>query len=318
MSILVLAEHDNVALKPATQHTISAGARISEKGGNPEIHVLVVGEDAQVVAQASARVAGVNKVFLADASHLGAQTAEAVSAQVLQHIQTGDYSHVLAPATTFGKNVLPRIAARLDVQQISGIIDVLTVDTFIRPIYAGNALATVQSATDAIKVLTVLSTGFDAAAVAQGNVPIESVKEIVNDPSGTRLLGRQLSSSEKLELTAAKVVVSGGRGLQKAENFKLLEALAAKLNAAVGASRAAVDAGFVPNDYQVGQTGKIVAPDLYIAVGISGAIQHLAGMRDSKVIVAINKDPDAPIFQVADYGLVGNALEILPQLTAQL
>jgi electron transfer flavoprotein alpha subunit len=318
MSILVLAEHDNVALKPATQHTISAGARISEKGGNPEIHVLVVGEDAEVVAQASARVVGVDKVFLADAPHLGAQTAEAVSAQVLQHIQTGDYSHVLAPATTFGKNVLPRIAARLDVQQISGIIDVLTVDTFIRPIYAGNALATVQSATDAIKVLTVLSTGFDAAAVAQGNVPIESVKEIVNDPSGTRLLGRQLSSSEKLELTAARVVVSGGRGLQKAENFKLLEALAAKLNAAVGASRAAVDAGFVPNDYQVGQTGKIVAPDLYIAVGISGAIQHLAGMRDSKVIVAINKDPDAPIFQVADYGLVGDALEILPQLTAQL
>jgi electron transfer flavoprotein alpha subunit len=318
MSILVLAEHDNVALKPATQHTISAGAKISEKGGNPEVHVLVVGEDAEVVAQASARVAGVNKVFLADASHLGAQTAEAVSAQVLQHIQTGDYSHVLAPATTFGKNVLPRIAARLDVQQISGIIEVLTVDTFIRPIYAGNALATVQSATDAIKVLTVLSTGFDAAAVAQGNAPVESVKEIVNDPSGTRLLGRQLSSGEKLELTAAKVVVSGGRGLQKAENFKLLEALAAKLNAAVGASRAAVDAGFVPNDYQVGQTGKIVAPDLYIAVGISGAIQHLAGMRDSKVIVAINKDPDAPIFQVADYGLVGDALEILPQLTAQL
>ena len=318
MSILVLAEHDNVALKPATQHTISAGAKISEKGGNPEVHVLVVGEDAEVVAQASARVAGVNKVFLADASHLGAQTAEAVSAQVLQHIQTGDYSHVLAPATTFGKNVLPRIAARLDVQQISGIIEVLTVDTFIRPIYAGNALATVQSATDAIKVLTVLSTGFDAAAVAQGNAAIESVKEIVNDPSGTRLLGRQLSSGEKLELTAARVVVSGGRGLQKAENFKLLEALAAKLNAAVGASRAAVDAGFVPNDYQVGQTGKIVAPDLYIAVGISGAIQHLAGMRDSKVIVAINKDPDAPIFQVADYGLVGDALEILPQLTAQL
>ncbi len=250
MSILVLAEHDNVALKPATQHTITAGSKISEEGGNLEVHVLVIGENAQGVAQASARVAGVNKVFLADAPHFGAQTAEAVCAQVLQHIQFGDYSHVLAPATTFGKNVLPRIAARLDVQQISGIIDVLAADTFVRPIYAGNALATVQSATDPIKVLTVLST--------------------------------------------------------------------AKLNAAVGASRAAVDAGYVPNDYQVGQTGKIVAPDLYIAVGISGAIQHLAGMRDSKVIVAINKDPDAPIFQVADYGLVGDALEILPRLTAQL
>ena len=318
MSILILAEHDNLVLKPATQHTITAGSKISEKGGNPEVHVLVIGENAQGVAQASARIAGVNKVFLADAPHFGAQTAEAVCAQVLQHIQVGDYSHVLAPATTFGKNVLPRIAARLDVQQISGIIDLLAADTFVRPIYAGNALATVQSATDPIKVLTVLSTGFDAAAVAAGNAPVELVREIVNDASGTRLLGRQLSGGEKLELTAARVVVSGGRGLQKAENFKLLEALAAKLNAAVGASRAAVDAGYVPNDYQVGQTGKIVAPDLYIAVGISGAIQHLAGMRDSKVIVAINKDPDAPIFQVADYGLVGDALEILPRLTAQL
>jgi electron transfer flavoprotein alpha subunit len=318
MAILVLAEHDNVSLKPATQHTVTAARKIIEKGGSPELHVLVIGENTQGVAQASARIAGVNRVFVADAPYLGAQTAEAISAQVLQQIQLGDYSHVLAPATTFGKNVLPRVAARLDVQQISGIIEVLTVDTFVRPIYAGNALATVQSATDATKVLTVLSTGFDAAGIAEVDAPIEPVKEIVNDTSGTRLVGRQLSGREKLELTAARVVVSGGRGLQKAENFKLLEALAAKLNAAVGASRAAVDAGFVPNDYQVGQTGKIVAPDLYIAVGISGAIQHLAGMRDSKVIVAINKDPDAPIFQVADYGLVGDALEILPQLTAQL
>src|SRR5258707_3526179 len=318
MSIQALANHDSVALKPATQHTISAGAKISEKGGNPEVHVLVVGDDGEVVAQASGRVAGVNEVFLADASHLGAQTAEAVSAQVLQHIQVGDYSHVLAPATTFGKNVLPRIDARLDVQQISGIIDVLAAATFVRPTYAGNALATVQSAPDRIKVLTVLSTGFDAAAIGEGNAPVEPVREIVNDASGSRLLGRQLSGGEKLELTAARVVVSGGRGLQKAENFKLLEALAAKLNAAVGASRAAVDAGYVPNDYQVGQTGKIVAPDLYIAVGISGAIQHLAGMKDSKVIVAINKDPDAPIFQIADYGLVGDLFEIIPQLTAEL
>jgi electron transfer flavoprotein alpha subunit len=319
MAILVLAEHDNVSLKPATQHVVTAAKKISEKGGGLEVHVLVIGENSRAVAEASARAEGVSRVFLANAPHLGPQTAEAVSAQVLQQVRTGKYSHVLAPATTFGKNVLPRVAACLDVQQISGIIEVLGVDTFVRPIYAGNALATVQSASDAIKILTVLSTGFDTAAFTEASAPIELVKEIVEDKSGTRLVGRQLSDGGgKIELTAAKVVVSGGRGLQKAENFKLLEALAAKLNAAVGASRAAVDAGYVPNDYQVGQTGKIVAPDLYIAVGISGAIQHLAGMRDSKVIVAINKDPDAPIFQVADYGLVGDALEILPQLTAQL
>jgi electron transfer flavoprotein alpha subunit len=318
MAILVLAEHDNVSLKPATRHAVTAAKKISEAGGGLEVHVLVVGENLQGVADASARIEAVNKVFLADASHLGAQTAEVVSAQVLQHVQTGEYSHVLAPATTFGKNVLPRVAAHLDVQQISGVIEVIGVDTFVRPIYAGNALATVRSASDTIVVLTVLSTGFDAAATTEASASVEPVKEIVKDTSGTRLVGRQVSGGEKVELTAAKVVVSGGRGLQKAENFKLLEALAAKLNAAVGASRAAVDAGYVPNDYQVGQTGKIVAPDLYIAIGISGAIQHLAGMRDSKVIVAINKDPDAPIFQVADYGLVGDALEIVPQLTAQL
>jgi electron transfer flavoprotein alpha subunit len=319
MAILVLAEHDNVSLKPATQNSVTAAKKISEKGGDLEVHILVVGANSRAVAETSARTDGVSRVFLADAPHLGSQTAEAVAAQVLHQVRTGKYSHVLAPATTFGKNLLPRVAACLDVQQISGIIEVLDVDTFVRPIYAGNALATVRSASDAIKVLTVLSTGFDAAALTETSAPIELTKEIVQDTSGTRLVGRQLSDSGgKIELTAAKVVVSGGRGLQKAENFKLLEALAAKLNAAVGASRAAVDAGFVPNDYQVGQTGKIVAPDLYIAVGISGAIQHLAGMRDSKVIVAINKDPDAPIFQVADYGLVGDALEILPQLTALL
>jgi electron transfer flavoprotein alpha subunit len=318
MAILILAEHDNVALKPATRHVVAAARKISEKGGNLEVDLLVVGEDARSVAETSSRIEGVNRVFLADAGHLGAQTAEAVANQILQQIQQGEYSHVLAPATTFGKNVLPRVAACLDVQQISGVIEVLDKDVFVRPIYAGNALATVQS-TDAIKLITVLSTGFDAAALVETSAPIEPAGEIIPDSSGTRLVGRQLSGGgDKIELTAARVVVSGGRGLQKAENFKLLEDLAAKLKGAVGASRAAVDAGYVPNDYQVGQTGKIVAPDLYIAVGISGAIQHLAGMRDSKVIVAINKDPDAPIFQIADYGLVGDALEILPQLTAQL
>jgi electron transfer flavoprotein alpha subunit len=318
MPILVLAEHDNLSLKPATQHTVTAARKISEKAGDQEVHILVAGTNVQAVAKASAGIIGVARVFIADAPHLGAQTAEALSAQALQQIQSGGYSHVLAPATTFGKNVLPRIAAKLDVQQISGVIEVVAADTFVRPIYAGNALASVRAATDTIKVLTILTTGFDAAAVVEDLAPIEPVKQIVSDPGGTRVVGRQLSGGEKIELTSARIVVAGGRGLQKAENFKLLEALAAKLNAAVGASRAAVDAGYVPNDYQVGQTGKIVAPDLYIAVGISGAIQHLAGMRDSKVIVAINKDPDAPIFQVADYGLVGDALEILPELTAQL
>ena len=318
MPILVLAEHDNVVLKPATQHTMTAAKKICEKDGSTEIHVLVMGQDARKVAEAAAQIEGVAKVFLADAPQLGPQTAEILAAQVLLQTGAEQYSHVLAPATTFGKNLLPRVAARLDVQQISGIIDVLSQTTFVRPIYAGNALATIEAIAGAIIVLTVLSTGFDAAPIMVNAAPVELAKEIAGEKLGVRLVGRQLASSDKIELTAARVVVSGGRGLQKAENFALLEALAAKLNAAVGASRAAVDAGYVPNDYQVGQTGKIVAPDLYIAVGISGAIQHLAGMRDSKVIVAINKDPDAPIFQVADYGLVGDALEILPQLTAQL
>ncbi|MGA7124879.1 MAG: FAD-binding protein [Chthoniobacterales bacterium] len=318
MSLLVLAEHDNAALKPATRNTVAAARKISEKAGDSEIHVLVMGHQAGSVADAAARIEGVAKVILADAVELGPQTAEVLSAQVLLQLQAEGYSHVMAPATTYGKNLLPRVAAKLDVQQISGITDVLGPTTFVRPIYAGNALATVESIAGAIIVLTVLSTGFDASPIIETSVPIEPAKELAKETAGVRLVGRQLASSDKLELTAARVVISGGRGLQKAENFQLLEALAAKLNAAVGASRAAVDAGFVPNDYQVGQTGKIVAPELYIAVGISGAIQHLAGMRDSKVIVAINKDPDAPIFQVADYGLVGDALEILPQLTAQL
>jgi electron transfer flavoprotein alpha subunit len=318
MALLVLAEHDNAALKPATQNTVTAARKISQKADSSEVHVLVVGHQAGPVAEAAARIEGVAKVILADADELAPQTAEILTAQVLLQLQAEHYSHILAPATTYGKNLLPRIAAKLDVQQISGIVDVLSPTTFVRPIYAGNALATVESIAGTFIVLTVLSTGFDASLIRETSAPIEPAKELAKDSAGVRLVGRQLASSDKIELTAARVVVSGGRGLQKAENFQLLEALAAKLNAAVGASRAAVDAGFVPNDYQVGQTGKIVAPELYIAVGISGAIQHLAGMRDSKVIVAINKDPDAPIFQVADYGLVGDALEILPQLTAQL
>jgi electron transfer flavoprotein alpha subunit len=318
MALLVLAEHDNAALKPATQNTVTAARKISQKADSSEVHVLVVGHQAGPVAEAAAHIEGVAKVILADADELAPQTAEILTAQVLLQLQAEHYSHILAPATTYGKNLLPRIAAKLDVQQISGIVDVLSPTTFVRPIYAGNALATVESIAGTFIVLTVLSTGFDASLIRETSAPIEPAKELAKDSAGVRLVGRQLASSDKIELTAARVVVSGGRGLQKAENFQLLEALAAKLNAAVGASRAAVDAGFVPNDYQVGQTGKIVAPELYIAVGISGAIQHLAGMRDSKVIVAINKDPDAPIFQVADYGLVGDALEILPQLTAQL
>lgn len=318
MPILVLAEHDNVALKPATQNTVTAARKISEKADGAEIHVLVMGHEARTIAEAAARIEGVAKVFLADAIQLSPQTAEVLAAQVRLQLGTEPYSHVLAPATTFGKNLLPRVAAQLDVQQISGIVDVISANTFVRPIYAGNALATIEAIAGTTIVLTALATGFDAAPMGETGAPVEAAKEIATEKAGVRLVGRQLASSDKIELTAARVVVSGGRGLQKAENFRLLEALAAKLNAAVGASRAAVDAGYVPNDYQVGQTGKIVAPELYIAVGISGAIQHLAGMRDSKVIVAINKDPDAPIFQIADYGLVGDALEILPQLTAQL
>ncbi len=320
MPILVLAEHDNAALKPATRNTITAAKKIAEKTGDSEIHVLVAGEKPQLVAEAASHLEGVSRVLVADAPHLGAQTAEGVGAQTVLQVRAGNYSHLLAPATTFGKDVLPRVAAQLDVQQISGIAKVIEGSTFVRPIYAGNALATVQAGTtEQIRVLTVLATAFDAAPVKESACPVEAVAEIAKDTGRTKLVGRQLSGGGgKVELTTARVVVSGGRGLQKGENFKLLDALAAKLNGAVGASRAAVDAGFVPNDYQVGQTGKMVAPDLYIAVGISGAIQHLAGMRDSKVIVAINKDPDAPIFQIADYGLIGDALEIVPKLTELL
>lgn len=307
--ILVIAEHDDTALKSATLNTIAAARRI---GG--DIDVLVAGDSAGAAAQAAAQVEGVAKVLRVDAPQYARPTAESMAALVVG--LAAAYTHILLPATGFGKNVAPRIAALLDVAQISDIIAVESADTFVRPIYAGSAFATVQSK-DAKKVVTVRATGFDAAPAAGGRGSVE-VLPAPPDAGRVQVLGQELTRSARPELTSARVVVSGGRGLQNGENFKLLEALADKLHAAIGASRAAVDAGYVPNDYQVGQTGKIVAPDLYIAVGISGAIQHLAGMKDSKVIVAINKDPDAPIFQIADYGLVGDLFEIIPQLTAEL
>ena len=307
MAILVIAEHDNGTLKSATLNTLSAARQM---GG--DIDVLVAGSQCAAVAQAVAALQGVSKVKVADAAHYESQTAENLTALVIAN--AAGYSHVLAPATTFGKNLMPRVAALLDVAQISEITGVESADTFIRPIYAGNALATVKSA-DPVKVITVRTTAFDA--VEGGNsAPVEAIGAAA-DTAQTQLQGRELTKSARPELGAAKIIVSGGRGLGSGENYNsLLEPLADKLGAALGASRAAVDAGFVPNDYQVGQTGKIVAPQLYIAVGISGAIQHLAGMKDSKVIVAINKDPDAPIFQVADYGLVADLFEVVPQLAA--
>ena len=305
MTILVIAEHDHQSLKAATLNTVTAASKI---GG--DIHILVAGSNCGGAAQQAASLQGVSSVKVADAAHYQNQTAENLTALVIA--QAGNYSHILAPATTFGKNLLPRVAALLDVAQISEITGVESADTFIRPIYAGNALATVQSA-DKIKVITVRSTAFDAA-MSGGSAAVEAIAA-ANDTNQTTLTHRELTKSERPELGAAKIIVSGGRGLGSGENYhKLLEPLADKLGAALGASRAAVDAGFVPNDYQVGQTGKIVAPQLYIAVGISGAIQHLAGMKESKFIVAINKDPDAPIFQVADYGLVGDLFELVPQL----
>jgi electron transfer flavoprotein alpha subunit len=309
MTILVIAEHDNTALKAATLNTVAAAQKI---GG--EIHVLVAGAGCAAAAQQAAALQGVAKVKVADAAHYDAQTAENLTALVVAN--AAGYSHILAPATTFGKNVAPRVAALLDVAQISEITAVESADTFVRPIYAGNALATVKSA-DAVKVVTVRTTAFDAVATG-GAAAVESLAAAA-DTAQSQLQNRELTKSERPELGAAKIIVSGGRGLGSGENYhKLLEPLADKLGAALGASRAAVDAGFVPNDYQVGQTGKIVAPQLYIAVGISGAIQHLAGMKDSKVIVAINKDPDAPIFQVADYGLVGDLFEVVPQLVGSV
>ena len=311
MSTLLLAEHDNVSLKAATLNAITAAQQI---GG--DLHVLVAGANAGPAAQAAAQIPGVTKVLHAEAPYLAAPVAENVAATVVALVQAGGYSHVLAAATGFGKSVAPRVAALLDVAQISEIIAVVAPDCFVRPIYAGAAFATVQSK-DPVKVITVRATGFDAAPATGGTAAIETVAA-APDTGLTRVTGQELTKSDRPELTSARVVVSGGRGLASGENFKMIEALAEKLNAAIGASRAAVDAGYVPNDYQVGQTGKIVAPDLYIAIGISGAIQHLAGMKDSKVIVAINKDPEAPIFQIADYGLVGDLFELVPQLTAEL
>lgn len=309
MSILIVAEHDNASLKAATLNTVAAAQAI---GG--DITVLVAGQDCSGAADAAAKVAGVRKVLVADSAALGHQLPENVAPVVVE--AAAGATHVLAPATTTGKNLLPRVAALLDVQAISDISGVVSADTFKRPIYAGNVIATVQSS-DAVKVITVRGTAFDAVAAEGGSAAIESVGAGA-DAGTSSFVGEELAVSDRPELTAASVVISGGRGMQNGENFVLLEKVADKLGAAVGASRAAVDAGFVPNDMQVGQTGKIVAPDLYIAVGISGAIQHLAGMKDSKVIVAINKDEEAPIFQVADYGLVADLFDVLPELEQAL
>ncbi len=308
MSVLVIAEHDGKQLKPGTTNTVTAAAKI---GG--DITVLVVGQQCADAAQAAAKIAGVKKVLLADAPQYAGAVAENIAVLVLTIAD--QYTHILAPATGFGKNFMPRVAAALDVQQISEISAVISADTFVRPIYAGNALATVQSS-DKIKVITVRATGFDAAA-EDGNAAVENLAA-GPDTGLSTFNGQELSKSDRPELTAARIIVSGGRGMGSGENFKMLEELADKLGAAVGASRAAVDSGFVPNDYQVGQTGKIVAPELYIAVGISGAIQHLAGMKDSKVIIAINKDPEAPIFAVADYWLEADLFKAVPELTQQL
>ncbi len=310
MANLVIAEHDHGSLKAATLNVISAAAAV---GG--DVHVLVAGNNASAAAAAAAQVAGVSKVLLADGAAHANLLAENAAAQVVA--VAGGYSHIFAPATAYGKSVAPRVAALLDKAQISDIIKVVDADTFVRPIYAGNAYATVKSS-DSVKVITVRGTAFAAAASSGGSGAVESVAAVA-DSGVASFVSAEITKSERPELTAAKIIVSGGRGLGSGEKYReVLTPLADKLNAAMGASRAAVDAGFVPNDYQVGQTGKIVAPELYVAVGISGAIQHLAGMKDSKVIVAINKDPDAPIFSVADYGLVADLFEAVPQLTSQL
>ncbi|NPT39303.1 electron transfer flavoprotein subunit alpha/FixB family protein [Paraburkholderia xenovorans] len=309
MTTLVIAEHDNAQIRSATLHTIAAATQLANG-----VHVLVAGSHAQGVADAVSKVAGVDKVILADAPQLAEGLAENIAAQVLALAK--DYSHILFSATAAGKNTAPRVAAKLDASQISDVIAIESADTFQRPVYAGNAIATVQSG-DPVKVATIRLTAFDAARAEGGNAAIETVPAVADSGLST-FVRREVATSDRPELTAARVVVSGGRGLGSKENFALLDPLAEKLGAAVGASRAAVDSGYAPNDWQVGQTGKIVAPELYVAVGISGAIQHLAGMKDSKVIVAVNKDADAPIFSVADYGLVGDLFEVVPSLTQSL
>ena len=335
LPILIVAEHDNAGLRPATLNAASAAREIAGHSGGAEVHVLVAGNGCRGAAEAAAQIDGVGKVLCADHAAYGHQLPEAVAALVVSVVTGGGgggggedggggeesggeprYSHLLAPATTTGKNLMPRVAALLNVAQVSDIIEVKSADTFVRPIYAGNAMATVQSG-DKVKVITVRATAFSAAASGSGTAAIEDWG-FVAEQSLSEFVGEQLSESERPELTAASIVISGGRGMQSGEHFAMLERIADKLGAAIGASRAAVDAGFVANDMQVGQTGKVVAPELYIAVGISGAIQHLAGMKDSKVIVAINKDAEAPIFQIADYGLAADLFTALPELEAAL
>ncbi|REG58828.1 electron transfer flavoprotein alpha subunit apoprotein [Paraburkholderia sp. BL6669N2] len=309
MATLVIAEHDNAQIKASTLHAVAAARQL-----NNGVHVLVAGHSAGTAAHAASQIAGVDKVILIDAPELADGLAENVAAQVLTLAPS--YSHLLFPATAAGKNVAPRVAARLDASQISDVIAIHSADTFDRPFYAGNAIATVQC-DDAVKVATIRTTAFEAAPATGGSASVEK-REATATKARVRFVRREVSTSERPELTSARIVVSGGRGMGSAENFALLDPLAQKLGAAVGASRAAVDSGFAPNDWQVGQTGKIVAPQLYVAVGISGAIQHLAGMKDSKVIVAVNKDAEAPIFSVADYGLVADLFEAVPQLTQSL
>ncbi|MBI3441060.1 MAG: electron transfer flavoprotein subunit alpha/FixB family protein [Proteobacteria bacterium] len=308
MSVLLIAEHDNASLKPATMNAFTAAAKLGE------VYILVAGQGCAAVAAAAAKIAGAKKVLLSDDAAYQNFLAENLATLVTKIGSA--YTHILAPSTTTGKNMLPRVAALLDVQMLSDVSGIVSADTFMRPIYAGNAFATVQSK-DKIKVMTIRTTAFDHAPASGGTAPIENIAG-AGDSGLTTFVSQQLTKSARPELTAARIVISGGRGMGSGENFKLIDTLADKLGAAIGASRAAVDAGFVPNDYQVGQTGKVVAPDLYIAIGISGAIQHLAGMKDSKVIVAINKDPEAPIFQIADYSLVQDLFTALPELTRAL